>query len=54
MTVKLVSQRTVPGDAAVLKLEVVADRGGAFEGELEVETATGRGRVPFTFSATTW
>ena len=54
VTVKLVSQRTVPGDAAVLKLEVVADRGGAFEGELEVETATGRGRVPFTFSATTW
>ena len=54
VTVKMLSQRTVPGDATVLKLELVADRGGAFEGELEVETATGKGRVPFTLFATTW
>ena len=40
--------------STVLKLELVANRGGAFEGELEVETATGKGRVPFTLFATTW
>ena len=33
---------------------VTAAQGGMFEGELEIETATGKGRVPFTLFATTW
>lgn len=52
--VKFVSKRDVGVDGAMLTLEVVAAQGGSFEGEIEIETATGKGRVPFTVFATTW
>ncbi|MEY5061581.1 MAG: hypothetical protein RIS45_1502 [Planctomycetota bacterium] len=52
--VKYVSKRDVGADGAMVTLEVVAAHGGAFEGEIEIETATGKGRVPFTVFATTW
>jgi hypothetical protein len=35
-------------------IEVNATHGGMFEGEIEIETATGKGRVPFALHATTW
>ena len=54
LTVKFVSKRDVGVDGAMVTLEVVAERGGAYEGEIEIETATGKGRVPFTVFATTW
>lgn len=54
VTVKFVSKQDVGGDAAKVTLEVVASHGGAFEGEIEIETATGKGRIPFTVFATTW
>jgi len=52
--VKFVSKRDVGKDAAMVKVAVTAAHGGTFEGELEIETATGTGRVPFTYFATTW
>ncbi|MEY2715030.1 MAG: hypothetical protein RIT24_1373 [Planctomycetota bacterium] len=52
--VKFVSKRDVGVDGAMLTLEVTAAQGGSFEGEIEIETATGKGRVPFTVFATTW
>lgn len=54
VTVKFVSKRDVGNDAAMVTLEVTAARGGAFEGEIEIETATGKGRIPFSVFATTW
>jgi len=51
--VKLAGKRDLPA-ASVLELAVTAAQGGMFEGELEIETATGKGRVPFTLFATTW
>jgi len=51
--VRLAGKRDLP-TASVLELEVTAAQGGMFEGELEIETATGKGRVPFTLFATTW
>jgi hypothetical protein len=54
VTVKLVSKQDVGVDAAKVTLEVIASHGGTFEGEIEIETATGKGRVPFTVFATTW
>jgi hypothetical protein len=52
--VKYVSKRDVGKDAAMVKIAVTASHGGAFEGEIEIETATGTGRVPFAYFATTW
>ncbi len=46
-------KRDLP-NAAVLAIEVNATHGGMFEGEIEIETATGKGRVPFAVFATTW
>jgi hypothetical protein len=46
-------KRDLP-NAAVLAVEVNATHGGMFEGEIEIETATGKGRVPFALFATTW
>jgi len=51
--VRLTGKRDLP-TACVLELEVTASHGGMFDGELEIETATGKGRVPFTLFATTW
>lgn len=51
---RLVSRREVPGDAAMLRIELTPKRAGAIEGELEIETATGKGRVPFVLFALTW
>ncbi len=51
LTVQSLSKRDVPGDAALLLLEVTPARAGAFEGEIEIQTATGTGRVPFVFFA---
>ncbi len=42
-----VSKRDVGADAALLTI-VITPTAGAIEGELEIETATGTGRVPFT------
>jgi hypothetical protein len=54
LDVKYVSKRDVGKDAAMVKIAVTASHGGAFEGEIEIETATGTGRVPFAYFATTW
>lgn len=54
LEVKYVSKRDVGKDAAMVKIAVTALHGGSFEGEIEIQTATGTGRVPFTYAATTW
>lgn len=54
LEVKFVSKRDVGTDAAMLTLECTPARAGAFEGEIEIETAAGKGRVPFVMFATTW
>ena len=50
--VKFAGKRDLPA-AAILDLEVIAAQGGMHEGEIEIETATGKGRVPFTYFSTT-
>jgi hypothetical protein len=54
LDVQYVSKRDVGADAALVKIAVTPQHGGIFEGELEIETATGTGRVPFACFATTW
>jgi hypothetical protein len=54
LEVKFVSKRDVGADAAMVKIAYKPLHGGMFEGELEIETATGTGRVPFACFATTW
>jgi hypothetical protein len=51
--VKLAGKRDVGADAAMLGVEVTPKRAGPIEGLLEIETATGKGLVPFAFFATT-
>lgn len=48
---RVVSQRDVAGGGAMIKLELTPKRAGSFEGELELETATGIGRFPVVFYA---
>lgn len=49
--VRLVSVTPMPGDAAKVRVAIVPKRAGAIEGELEIETATGKGNVPFALYA---
>ncbi|MFM1804187.1 MAG: hypothetical protein RL136_1066 [Planctomycetota bacterium] len=49
--VRFIGKRDLPG-ASVLSVEATAAAAGMYEGELEIETATGRGRVPFTLHVT--
>lgn len=49
--VRFVSKRDAGYDGAMLKLEITAKRAGPVEGDLEIETASGRGLVPFAFFA---
>ena len=51
LDVRYVSQREVVGGGAMIKLELTPKKQGSFEGELELETATGVGRFPVVFYA---
>lgn len=53
-TVRFLSRRETGADESVVKIEVVPTKVGMIEGELEVTTATGVGRVPFAMFARTW
>ena len=46
-----ISKRDVGADVVVVKLAITPKQPGPIEGELEIETATGTGRVPFTIFA---
>jgi hypothetical protein len=48
---RYVSKRDVGVDGAMVEIEFIARRPGPFEGLLEIETATGKGTVPFAFFA---
>ena len=50
--VKFLSKRDAGEDGSMLEVEMTAKRSGPIEGLLEIETATGKGTVPFTFFAT--
>jgi hypothetical protein len=50
--VKFVGKRDAGADGAMLEVELTAKRGGPIEGLLEIETATGKGTVPFAYFAT--
>ena len=43
-----ISTRDVGTDGVMVKISVTPKALGPIEGELEIETATGIGRVPFT------
>ncbi|MFM7051140.1 MAG: DUF1573 domain-containing protein, partial [Planctomycetota bacterium] len=50
----LVSTKDVGADGCLVKVALVPTRSGPIEGELEITTATGTGRVPVTMFARTW
>lgn len=50
--IKYLEKRDVGEDGALLDVELTARTSGPIEGLLEIETATGTGKVPFTFFAT--
>ncbi|MCE2882336.1 MAG: DUF1573 domain-containing protein [Planctomycetaceae bacterium] len=50
----LVSKKDVGADGCLVRIALVPTRSGAIEGELEITTATGTGRVPVTMFARTW
>jgi hypothetical protein len=49
--VRLVGRRDAGADGTMLEVEFMAKRAGPIEGLLEIETATGKGTVPFAFFA---
>jgi hypothetical protein len=49
--VRLVGRRDAGADGTMLEVEFTAKRAGPIEGLLEIETATGKGTVPFAFFA---
>lgn len=49
-----VSKKDVGGDGCLVKVAITPKVVGEIEGELEIETATGTGRVPLTAFARTW
>ena len=48
---KVVSTVPAPGDEAILTIELTPKVAGPIEGEIEITTATGAGRVPFAMVA---
>ena len=52
-TLVSVTPQGVDSAAIIVRLEPVAGAAGPIEGELEIVTATGSGRVPFTMIAQT-
>ena len=53
LEVKFVGKRDAGADGCMLEVELTAKRAGPIEGLLEIETATGKGTVPFAYFATT-
>lgn len=49
---KFLAKRDAGADGAMLEVEFTAKRAGPIEGLLEIETATGKGTVPFAYFAT--
>ena len=50
--VKFLSKRDAGEDGSMIEVGMTAKRSGPIEGLLEIETATGKGTVPFTYFAT--
>ena len=46
------ARRDAGADGTMLEVEFTAKRAGPIEGLLEIETATGKGTVPFTYFGT--
>ncbi|MEY3141588.1 MAG: hypothetical protein RLY21_81 [Planctomycetota bacterium] len=51
--VRFIGKRDAGVDGCMLEVEFTAKRAGPIEGLLEIETATGKGAVPFAYFATT-
>ena len=49
-----VSKKDVGNDGCLVKVALTPKVVGEIEGELEIETATGKGRVPMTMFSRTW